>query len=149
MTQTQAEALEAFRQELQHYANREEPVYSDKTHEMAETARLKACEAHAERIARIQKLPEYAETDSCAMFGPGDAAVVVSVPSGSAPTLFRFDREGFGAGGNSLDLMVACTLLEHALNECRKAYSREASKIDVPGYPVTRPAPYPSPAPGF
>jgi len=78
-------------------------------------------------------------------FGPGDAAVVVSVPSGYAPTVMRFDRADFGEGANVLDLMVACTLLEHALGQARSAYAE--ARHGAGAKPVY-PQPYGVPGPG-
>jgi hypothetical protein len=148
MTQTLREALQQFLDELNAYVQQDEPAYETKAGHLAEEARRKACAAHATRVAQIMAHSDHPDGVVSSLFGPGDAEVVVSVPAGSTPEVFRFGRLPFGGGAEARDLMVACTLLEHALNECRKAYSREASKIE-PGQYGNSLAPYPSPAPGF
>lgn len=139
---TQYEALEDFRQELLEYSR--QPL--EKGDEL-EAARQDACQACAHRLEQIMATTVYADGVVGTTFTPGDAAVVVSVPSGFAPTLFRFDREEFGEGGNPLDLMVACTLLEHALQKARTAYSQTRSAQQYGGY--SPPPVLPVPAPGF
>lgn len=142
---TQYEALEEFRQELLDYTELDAAQDADPMSARVEQGRREACRAHAIRVDQIMAADPYQPGYVGAEFGPGDAAVVVSVPSGYAPTLFRFDREGFGEPDNALDLMVACTLLEHALQQARAAYSKTRSAQAYGGYP----APPVLPAPGF
>lgn len=142
--QTRDEALAEFIAELRAYANRSTPG-----DHIMEQGRQDTCQAHAIRLERIAATPVLQPTEQSAVFGPGDAEVVVSVPSGAAPTLLRFGRGGGPAYSvsDTLDLMVACTLLEHALDQARKAYWQ--AKADADRSTPQRPIPVPPPYPGF
>jgi hypothetical protein len=142
--QTRDEALAEFIAELRAYANRSTPGDI-----VMEQGRQDACQAHAIRLERIAGLPVLPPTEQSAVFGPGDAAVVVSVPSGAAPTLMCFGRTGGpdASVANVQDLMITCTLLEHALNRARSAYW-QAKSSETSATPQ-RPIPVPPPYPGF
>lgn len=117
---TLREELTKFANELKDYAAL--PIEEGN---ISAAARADVCRAHFIRVQRILALSDYdVTTYAVATFGPGDAAVVVSVPSGSAPTLVRFDRTESLDTFNARDLLLTCTLLGHALGLAREAYAK-------------------------